>query len=403
MKQLLMIKEKLKKFAGKYSVYIIPLLKFLATYIILNRINNDLGYMSLLTNKAITLIIALAGSFLPVNLTIVIIAAIAIAHTYALKLECAVIVLAVFLVMFLLYFRFSSKDTVAALLMPISIIFKVPYVVPVSMGLCGTMSSAMAVFCGTISYYLLKGISVNADSIANLGAEGSVMETFKDMVDVLLGNKDMFAYAIAFAFTVIAVSLIHKLPIKYSWSFAIVIGNILQFIVLLIVSAKLDAGVPAGKAFLGIIFSIILNTILQYFCFDLDYNRTERVQFEDDEYYYYVKAVPKNTIKVPGKKKPASAQSALVRKQPATGHAPSQHAARTSANGNPVTGRERSAMTANHSQRPSSNAAHRAPLGLSGGRPAGEGRARAEARAQAEVANRPQKVIERLSEDELNQ
>ena len=25
----------------------------------------------------------------------------------------------------------------------------------------------------------------------------------------------------------------------------------------------------------------------------MDYSRTERLQFEDDEYYYYVKAVPK--------------------------------------------------------------------------------------------------------------
>ncbi len=29
---------------------------------------------------------------------------------------------------------------------------------------------------------------------------------------------------------------------------------------------------------------------------NLDYARTENVQFEDDEYYYYVKAVPKKMI-----------------------------------------------------------------------------------------------------------
>ena len=33
--------------------------------------------------------------------------------------------------------------------------------------------------------------------------------------------------------------------------------------------------------------------VLQFLFFNLDYTRTERVQFEDDEYYYYVKAVPK--------------------------------------------------------------------------------------------------------------
>ena len=33
--------------------------------------------------------------------------------------------------------------------------------------------------------------------------------------------------------------------------------------------------------------------LLQFVFFNLDYSRTERTQFEDDEYYYYVKAVPK--------------------------------------------------------------------------------------------------------------
>ena len=27
-----------------------------------------------------------------------------------------------------------------------------------------------------------------------------------------------------------------------------------------------------------------------------DYSRTERLEYEDDEYYYYVKAVPKATV-----------------------------------------------------------------------------------------------------------
>ena len=34
----------------------------------------------------------------------------------------------------------------------------------------------------------------------------------------------------------------------------------------------------------------------------MDYSRTEVVQFEDDEYYYYVKAVPKNVLATPEKK-----------------------------------------------------------------------------------------------------
>lgn len=46
----------------------------------------------------------------------------------------------------------------------------------------------------------------------------------------------------------------------------------------------------------------MLALVLQLTVFSLDYSRTEYVQFEDDEYYYYVKAVPKITIAVSEKR-----------------------------------------------------------------------------------------------------
>ena len=36
--------------------------------------------------------------------------------------------------------------------------------------------------------------------------------------------------------------------------------------------------------------------VLEFFFFGGDYSRTERLEYEDDEYYYYVKAVPKATV-----------------------------------------------------------------------------------------------------------
>ena len=43
----------------------------------------------------------------------------------------------------------------------------------------------------------------------------------------------------------------------------------------------------------GNIISLLIAFILQFLFMNLDYARTERVQFEDDDYYYYVKAVPR--------------------------------------------------------------------------------------------------------------
>ena len=43
---------------------------------------------------------------------------------------------------------------------------------------------------------------------------------------------------------------------------------------------------------------MIIAFVIQFLFMDLDYDRTERVQFEDDDYYYYVKAVPKKMVAV---------------------------------------------------------------------------------------------------------
>ena len=50
------------------------------------------------------------------------------------------------------------------------------------------------------------------------------------------------------------------------------------------------------------LLSLLLAVVLQFFVFNVDYSRTEKVQFEDDEYYYYVKAVPKIVVSKPEKK-----------------------------------------------------------------------------------------------------
>ena len=50
---------------------------------------------------------------------------------------------------------------------------------------------------------------------------------------------------------------------------------------------------------LSVPVSALLMLVIKFFAFNLDYSRIEKVQFEDDEYYYYVKAVPKVTVSTP--------------------------------------------------------------------------------------------------------
>ena len=62
-----------------------------------------------------------------------------------------------------------------------------------------------------------------------------------------------------------------------------------------------DTGISYVTLVLGAVLATAIGLGLELMIFSVDYSRTENVQFEDDEYYYYVKAVPK--LSVPAKEK----------------------------------------------------------------------------------------------------
>ena len=78
-------------------------------------------------------------------------------------------------------------------------------------------------------------------------------------------------------------------------------GCLVQFVVCVIYRLQMKLSLSLIATFISLLISILIGLLLQFFCFNLDYTRTERVQFEDDEYYYYVKAVPKITVAKPAK------------------------------------------------------------------------------------------------------
>ena len=106
----------------------------------------------------------------------------------------------------------------------------------------------------------------------------------------------MILYMVSFAITVILVYVIRRLSISYAWSIAIGAGAVVQMITLLIGDMILDTGISIVGIFLGNLIAVAIAVVIQFFFFHLDYNRAEQVQFEDNEYYYYVKAIPKITV-----------------------------------------------------------------------------------------------------------
>lgn len=298
MTQLLVIREQLKKICGKYEVYLVPVGKFLTALITFLFINGNIGYMEKVAKFPIALILALLCSFLPLNFIIICSAFLSLVHVYALSMECALILGIIYLLMFLLYFRFSPKDTFVVILTPICCMLQIPYAIPLSLGLVGTPASVVSVSCGVVVYHILRYIKESANALSALDADG-MMAKFKYLIDGIVGNKEMFVMVIAFAVTVILVYIIRRMNIDYAWTIAIIVGGLADILILLIGDLMYTTNIPIIGVILGSVLAFGVVKVLQFFVFNVDYARTERVQFEDDEYYYFVKAVPKITISTP--------------------------------------------------------------------------------------------------------
>lgn len=295
MTTLLVAKQILMAIYSKYEVYITPLLKFLLALVTLLTINSKLGYMESIDKLTVVLIVALMCSFMPMNFIVVVAAVFTMLHLYKFNLETALVIGVGFLLMFLLYLRFSPKDTVVIVLLPICFLMKIPYVIPISMGLVGTPASAVSVACGVMVYYMIHYVVQNASVIVSMADEERAAK-FKFIIDGLLSNKEMVITIAAFAVTVILVYVIRRLSIDYAWTIAMTAGAVVNIMVLLVGDLMFDTNVALLGVILGTLISFLLVLILQFFIFNVDYSRTEKVQFEDDEYYYYVKAVPKVTV-----------------------------------------------------------------------------------------------------------
>ena len=298
MTALLELRENLKKIYSRNEAFILPVIKFLLSFIVLSIINGKMGYMTKLDNMAIVLIVSLLCSFLPTGFMAFFAMMFAVLHMYALSIETAAVGLVVFLLLYLLFLRFTAKEALVVVLTPVLCMLKLPYVMPVAMGLIGTPASCVSVGCGVVVYYLLQTVITNAPTINSMGAEEATAKLLL-LIDGMLGNKAMLVMIAAFAITVIVVYLIRRMSVDHSWTIAMVAGVMIEVMILLVGDLMYDTNLSIVSALLGAVVTLIACKIIEFFRFCLDYSRTEKVQFEDDEYYYYVKAVPKMTVAAP--------------------------------------------------------------------------------------------------------
>ena len=300
MDMIYVFRGRIQELYAKNSKVFDKIFQFILAIVTFTVINHNVGFMKAVASPVASLALAVICTFLPLMVTVIMATVLILAHMFALSIGMLAVTAVIFLIMYIFYLRLTPKKALIVLLTPLAFFLKVPYIIPVACGLVATPISLIAISCGTIVYYMLEYVKKSSVNIENVGAKGMLTQVTK-YVQQVFQNKEMWIIIVAFIICFFVVFTLRRTSMDHAWKVAIVAGAVVNVIVIVAGDIALGVHTSYGTLIGGNVGAIVIGLILELFLFSVDYARSENLQFEDDEYYYYVKAIPKVSVATPEK------------------------------------------------------------------------------------------------------
>ncbi len=300
MHKLLEIRGYLEKYYSKYSKVIDKVLQFILALMTFTFLNQTIGFTDIIANPIMTIVLSLICMLLPMTMTVIISTVVAILQMVTVSVGMTIVFIVIFVVLYGFYFRFSPRKSIIILLVPIAFMLKIPVVVPIVYGLLGTPICVLPITVGAIIYYMISYVSANS-SLLGAVSDVDLMTEIGTYLQQIFSNSEMWCIIIAYAVSLLLVYSVRRLSVDYAWEIAIIAGVLGNINVMAYGYIVMDIQLSYISLIVGSIVAVVAALLAKLFVFSVDYTRSEYLQFEDDEYYYYVKAVPKAAVAIPEK------------------------------------------------------------------------------------------------------
>ncbi len=292
MAQLVYLKENIKNFCQKYSQYGEPVLKLLMSFIMLCLVQNMFQYNGVVNHWWIFLLVSIAQAFLPLPFCFYSATCLILVNLWRVSVEIFAVYLLFFIICYLLFVRVDGKHAYIIILTLILFYLKLEYFLPVLLGMTVGFAGILPMTTGILIYFFslyTKDASALLTTTTNLELGIGVSR----ITSLLVIDTKLLVILVTFCLIVFLSTILYQMFHERAWMFSIIIGNISLAVLLLFGRLIFDLKYTIWRVFLEIVLAMGLATVVQFFRGIGDFSRTEKVKFEDDEYIYYVKAVPK--------------------------------------------------------------------------------------------------------------
>ena len=295
MSGLLIVREKIVRFMKDYETWFVIGAKFLGMLFVFRYINSGLGFFTLFDTLPVNVLMALICSIIPGSCCVLIAALVILAHMYKLSILLMLLTAAVMLILYLLFLRFSPVQIAAVLAAPVLMHYDLQFVLPV---LLGSLLTPYAAIPAAVGIFMAKFLQVTVDAAQITGSGITtditvIMTAVQTVFQQVFAVKDVWFYAVVYLTASAVVYVVCRFSFDYVWYIAILAGAAVEFVVAIIASAAFGVSLSMPALIIGTVFGALLAMVLRFFRCAVDYSGKEYVQFEDDDYYYYVKALPK--------------------------------------------------------------------------------------------------------------
>ena len=287
------LRDDVRRFVLSREMLFLKIWSALVAFVGLMCIRANFGHNKHVSQLWASIIIAIICAFFPIQGVSIVLTIVLLIDLVSLSPMVAVVALGMVVVGYLVCAYFRSKVTSNMVTVPICYSFGAPYVMSLGAGLMSNINELTAVVCGSVIAFYLHVIKDNTTAIVD---ETSDVSVFALIQEQMLQNRMFWFFITAMVAMFLVVYMLRQSSINMSWMIANAAGVAVEFIIMLAGYLLTSQKGEIPGLILGNIIVFAVGFILNYFVLDLDYSRIEKVQFEDDDYYYYVTAVPKIRI-----------------------------------------------------------------------------------------------------------
>ncbi|MBR3402803.1 MAG: hypothetical protein IKG67_11275 [Parasporobacterium sp.] len=291
------IKNRIDDYYQKHPTLSGLIIKFVLSIVVLFLLRANIGFNPILSNVFFVILFAAVCSFVPIKLMTMALVAYAIVQIFSLSTGLGVLACILFVIMYLIYFRFDERTGYAIVLVPLFCIIRLPFLVPAVLAVTAGVGSVISSLLGLLFYYFIHYMQMNT-AVFMGAADNTELTKISMALSGLFSYREMWYTMACVLIAFFAVYYLKKININKSSYMAVSIGTGI-YLILILVSNLLCESMTYNKLFwivFGSVLTCILAIVISDLLLPLDYSRTELLEFEDEEYKYFVRAVPKVSV-----------------------------------------------------------------------------------------------------------